>query len=411
MAEKSSSQPFYVFPDETGTENLIFGSQADFQKWVEIQSGKWVRVLEFPSEKVPKSLRRYFDANRNLLRRFLNAAYALASNPTDEARAQLQSAYSQAVVQNGIPLLKPEYESFLSNIENVASESAAMSAFASNGTLRAEGVASTIDFANPDVRLGVIAAEMFRLGVNSLVQDASSDRLRYLTNQYETAIAQLHSSFDDFEKNYRSVLSDLRTKSELARQQDRAETDQAVAEFEVSGASALESIKSTEAAFTKQMQLQASVNYWGDRAKSQQASGWIYLGCLALFVLVSYRVGQHLAEMYLPILLKVPLNEQPARYGVALTITLLLTTVFFWAARVLVRLFLSSHHLSNDARERVVMIETYLALLKEGKLEESDKALVLTPLFRASSDGIVKDEGAPDTSAASLLARLLDRNK
>jgi hypothetical protein len=73
----------------------------------------------------------------------------------------------------------------------------------------------------------------------------------------------------------------------------------------------------------------------------------------------------------------------------------------------MIRLWLSAHHLVIDAQERVVMIETYLALIKEGQLDEKERALVLTPLFRSSSDGIVKDEGAPDLSAAAFFSRFL----
>jgi hypothetical protein len=55
------------------------------------------------------------------------------------------------------------------------------------------------------------------------------------------------------------------------------------------------------------------------------------------------------------------------------------------------------------------MIQTYLALIKESKLDEKERALVLSPLFRPSSDGIVKDDGAPDIGAAALISKLLDK--
>ena len=66
-----------------------------------------------------------------------------------------------------------------------------------------------------------------------------------------------------------------------------------------------------------------------------------------------------------------------------------------WAIRLIVKLFLSSLHKSNDAAERVVMTETYLSLIESDKLQNEDRQIILHALFRHSADGIVKDEGVP----------------
>ena len=76
---------------------------------------------------------------------------------------------------------------------------------------------------------------------------------------------------------------------------------------------------------------------------------------------------------------------------------LLLATLAFWVLRLLVRIFLSNLHLENDAAERVTMVKTYLALIRDGKLSSDSENLkaVLAALFRPTGDGIVKDEGIP----------------
>lgn len=54
---------------------------------------------------------------------------------------------------------------------------------------------------------------------------------------------------------------------------------------------------------------------------------------------------------------------------------------------------LSNYHLSVDAKERVIMIRTYLALLKEGSgYEAEDKKVMLDNIFRPTNFGIIKDE-------------------
>ncbi|MCF6328173.1 MAG: DUF6161 domain-containing protein [Devosiaceae bacterium] len=61
-------------------------------------------------------------------------------------------------------------------------------------------------------------------------------------------------------------------------------------------------------------------------------------------------------------------------------------------ARVLYRLFASQLHLWNDARERVTMIQTYLALAAEGHAKEEFLGALMQRLFSPTSDGIVKSD-------------------
>lgn len=66
----------------------------------------------------------------------------------------------------------------------------------------------------------------------------------------------------------------------------------------------------------------------------------------------------------------------------------------FWIIRITVKIALSNLHLSEDAYERVVMIQTYLSFIQEGEIEEKDKELILSSLFRQSNIGIIKDESS-----------------
>lgn len=66
-----------------------------------------------------------------------------------------------------------------------------------------------------------------------------------------------------------------------------------------------------------------------------------------------------------------------------------------WIIRITAKIALSNLHLSEDANERVVMIQTYLAFVKDGELkDDKDKQLVLSPLFRSSNIGIIQDESS-----------------
>jgi hypothetical protein len=70
---------------------------------------------------------------------------------------------------------------------------------------------------------------------------------------------------------------------------------------------------------------------------------------------------------------------------------------------------MSEHHLAVDSEERATMVKTYLALTEKNAADEKERALVLASLFRPTSDGIVKDDAAPDMSPAALLSRVLNK--
>jgi len=64
---------------------------------------------------------------------------------------------------------------------------------------------------------------------------------------------------------------------------------------------------------------------------------------------------------------------------------ILFTTIIIWFMKIIVKLMLSNYHLSIDANKRVIMLKTYLLLLKDGKV-------ILDNIFRQTNHGIIKDE-------------------
>ena len=165
-----------------------------------------------------------------------------------------------------------------------------------------------------------------------------------------------------------------------------------------------------EKGFREQMKLKAPVKYWSDKAEKHRTSAAKFRNILmwfsgaaglVLILCLSY-IANHVVE--------IATNEKPAAaYLTLVTLGVVLTTIVFWAARIIMRLFLSEHHLAIDAEERSVMTETYLALTADGQASETDRTIILSSLFRPTADGIVKDDAAPDLSPASLISRLASK--
>jgi hypothetical protein len=123
-----------------------------------------------------------------------------------------------------------------------------------------------------------------------------------------------------------------------------------------------------------------------------------------LFGLLSLGIGSYLyfalsrlfKEMLSPPAPPLP-GEQwhPEYWRVATVIAAALFSV--WIIRVLVRLLMSNIHLQTEARQRMTMVKTYLALLRADKMPRpEDTQLMLQALFRPSSTGLIRhDDGVP----------------
>lgn len=86
----------------------------------------------------------------------------------------------------------------------------------------------------------------------------------------------------------------------------------------------------------------------------------------------------------------------PALHFLRFGILILGTTIGIWLLRFVARILLSNLHLKDDAQERTVMIESFMALMSsEVNLKAEDITLALGSIFRPATSGLVKDDGVP----------------
>jgi hypothetical protein len=139
--------------------------------------------------------------------------------------------------------------------------------------------------------------------------------------------------------------------------------------------------------YDEKLALQASVQYWsGKRTSHTKVMGWVggvtlILAALtgASFIWAAYKLLQVTAS-----------EVELWRFGVMIAIS----TFGIWITRLAAKIFISNLHLRTDADERVTMIQTYLALLREGSgPKDEERQLILQTLFRPSTTGFIKDEG------------------
>lgn len=176
---------------------------------------------------------------------------------------------------------------------------------------------------------------------------------------------------------------------------------------------AVDSIKAVEAAYLESMRLQAPVKYWTDKAVAHGKKEWWAIARLAVFfpvALGALGVIFWKSATYLLAHASTPGAETPLALYVIITGGLaVVSSILFWIGRLLTKLYLSEHHLKNDASERAIMTQTYLALTKEAAASDADRSIILNALFRNTPDGIVKEDGPVDPSMQAVLARLVMR--
>jgi hypothetical protein len=159
----------------------------------------------------------------------------------------------------------------------------------------------------------------------------------------------------------------------------------------------IEEIKNT---FHTKMALEAPVTYW-QKKSTHHLYNTIIFGTLTIisFFLVSWFLYHTLSDFFGD-----TSTTHPVEYW-RIGSFLLFASLGIWIVRIFVRLLLSNIHLRTDADERVTMIQTFLALASDGKIDtEKSLLIILEALFRPASTGVVRDDAAP-ASPLEMLTR------
>lgn len=154
-------------------------------------------------------------------------------------------------------------------------------------------------------------------------------------------------------------------------------------------------IKVLENTYTKLLQLKGPAEYWDELAKSYRSRGWWLLGVVGLIGVLVF--GSLLALLFdcdkLPLLNHVKFDAATVR---ASLIFIVLTSVAGYLLHLFTRLSISSFHLARDYRERFQLTRVYLALIKDGDIQndESTRQLILQSIFSRSDTGLLKGDHA-----------------
>ncbi len=225
---------------------------------------------------------------------------------------------------------------------------------------------------------GAFVALQFHKGIKSNIS-AEQEALKDLRNKWQEELNVVQEDFSKLSSEEASLIETHQKKiSELEKT------------FEEAIKTGQEKLNDIAESYDQKMALQSSVDYWGKKKtahdKLAKIFGYVSLSTGIVVSIILGIVAYNLLEGI----------EKPEFWR--LGILAVLASFGVWAVRILVRIFLSNLHLSSDADERITMIKTYIAMLREGQgPADGDRQLALQAMFRPSQIGLVKDEAAPPT--------------
>lgn len=241
----------------------------------------------------------------------------------------------------------------------------------------------------------------------SLYNDGITLKAEPSEDAFKEAIATWNRELSDYRERYEALKTDYEALKRNNRQVTKNWTDKTVDMGDLFKTQLIENkndLTNLKETYESHMVLKAPVKYWSTKRKGhsimiKRLRGWLVKSTIGGAIAIGSGAYFLLPEFH-------PSNEIPWRQ---LGLFLLLSTFVLWGVRLCVKLLLSNIHLEADAREREVMIQTFMAMMRHKESREGvtkeDLAVVLAPIFSPSTSGVIKDDGGP-TSLTDFITRM-----
>lgn len=224
---------------------------------------------------------------------------------------------------------------------------------------------------------------------------------------FEKAITTWSKELANFKSTYESQerdFAEINGKHGLAAEMWQQRADTMAQEFSQMRNQTESDLKNLTDTYETHMQLHGPLTYWRGKRREHRDQ----IKSLRIWAIVTGVFG--CAALFVAAWLVLPENHPAATIPWRQIGFFLLTSTFvLWLVKLLVKLLLSHIHLYADAKEREVMISTFMALIRRPEsaqnLKREDIAIVLAPIFKPSTTGVIKDDGGP-TSLGDFIGKL-----
>jgi Family of unknown function (DUF6161) len=237
------------------------------------------------------------------------------------------------------------------------------------------------------VILGAIKAELHEAGLDPALEP-ERQRLQEFIGEAELAARASRESLAKFQTDSSTEL----TAAAKVRESFAADVKEALEKSDSGFSQANKTheaeLEKIRASFREEMNLRAPREYWAAKRLRHRTSSTVWAVTFGIFCAVSIAAAV-LAGIYAANLMA---KNDAGGFRAADWILLgVPTLIALWVLRFIHRQATAHLALMADADERVTMVETYLALQTEGKIDQIERPLVLQPLFRPV--GVTGDDG------------------
>lgn len=386
MSKKDIGKPIITLTLDTGERSFM--TIEDIRIWAIVQreAFSWLKALHVRTPQSPSSPAGHSWPQFNT---WINQVESFVASYKQELSSNDQPNF------NSINSLKEIFENSLNNGQLQTTESPNIQfvfALRENHSDEIAGYAlqylmgMQFNLTVPSAKEGVLLAFQFKQGNKDTIEAAKS-AFEETQNSWSGKFSAKHELIHQQNEELISEVDKIRgTYAEMATLVSGQLTQQQN-EFAALIEKSNNTIDELEVLYNKKLALQASVRYWKNKLKTHTI-GMSLAGVLMIFfALGTVVLFLDVAGKYLDTTI-----DQVKLWQIGIVIVV--STFGIWLTRLMSKIFISNLHLRTDASERVTMMVTYIAMLRdETGLENDERKLILQTLFRPSSTGYIKDEG------------------
>jgi len=154
----------------------------------------------------------------------------------------------------------------------------------------------------------------------------------------------------------------------------------------------IKKMEDLEKLYTENLRLKKPADYWLTMSKSyNKKAKWSMGIAIGLAILTAVIIAIMIVNMP-------ELTSDSHWYDLLKNTALItvVTSILIYIIRILVKIGMSSFHLSSDAKEREQLTYFYLSLINEKAVTDKERELVITSLFSRSDTGLLKGDSSPE---------------
>jgi hypothetical protein len=239
----------------------------------------------------------------------------------------------------------------------------------------------------------------------------------YLHSNTQTEkVRNYEANMNDVSKRYLAIVDEISdkynqdtTKVELHYDELKEEIEswknERISEVETFISEKKETMNEFEALYTEKLKLQSPAKYWEDLESDFRKEGKNWL--IAAGVLSVLFIGLLMKLLYkLPATLNTTLENAGINTIRGTLILTIIISIGVYLIRLMVKMAMSSYHLSRDAKERHQLSYFYLALINDKAIDTEERLIVLQSLFSRSDTGLIKGDSSPAFPIDSMMAQI-----